>query len=155
MSEPQDVEQVVRAIECAFGSVRLGNGVSISEGTVIDFYGGEEERRKARLRDEKNDWRLIPDRSIRVNQTSLIFVDAEGFRYNLPAYMRFVVRNYLTSDSNSIGSVFWTLACQEDPRRAIFSAEQRTAVRTFLEFFVSEPKGWFRDEAESALALWT
>jgi hypothetical protein len=154
MSEAQDVEQVVRAIESAFARVRLGDGVSISEGRVIDDYGSELERRKARMGDEKNDWRLIPDRAIRLHQSSLTFMDADGYRYNLPAYMRFAIRNYLTSESNSIDSVFYRLEDKDDERRNIFSPEQRAAVRKFLEFFVNEPKGWFRDQATRALANW-
>lgn len=154
MEEAQSVDSIVKIIESAFAKVRLEEGTSISEGTVIDDYGTDEDRRKARMMDEKNDWRLISDRAIRKHQTSLTFMNAKGYQYNLPAYMRFVMRNYLISDSNSIDSVFHNLSDRHDKRRVVFSAPQRAAIRDFLQFFADEPKGWFRDEALRALLTW-
>jgi len=100
---------VIDAIEKAFGGVRLEDGVSLREAIVLDNYGTDEERQRARLQDEPEDWRKIPDETIADYSASLAFLDAKGMRFYLPAFMCFAVRNYQHSDSASIDYTLYTL----------------------------------------------
>src|SRR3954462_13249591 len=154
MGNAKTIDEVVSVIEASFAGITLEDGISISEATVIDDYGGDEERANARASDEKMDWRTIPDELIERHYSALTFMDAKGFRFSLPAYMRFVLRHYVDVDFNTHDSVFFHLQDDHDPRRDIFSSEQKAAVRAFLEFFLHEAHGWFREEAAQALPNW-
>jgi hypothetical protein len=124
---------VVERIERAFAGVRLGAGVSLREADVIDDYGTEADRKKARAQDELEDWKRIPDDLISRYYSCLSFFDAEGMRFHLPAYMRFALRHYKDSDSASIDSTIFALGYDDD-RFSLLTAPQRAAVRQFLKF---------------------
>lgn len=145
--------EIIAQIERAFAKVRLGDGVSIREAIVIDDYGDAGQRRAARNQDEKGDWRLIPDSIISNSSSALSFFDLEGMRYNLPAFMRFTLRNF-DSDSNSISATVFSVSNGENTKFQLLTPDQRDAVRAFLEFLRDEPTGWFRDKTTKALPLW-
>ena len=96
------ISALIQAIEKAFAGVSLGTGVALLEADVIDAYGGMEERLKAREQNEKTDWKLIPDNLIERNPHALCFMDAQGLRFHLPAYMRFSLRHF--QDCKTISS---------------------------------------------------
>src|SRR6185369_1468871 len=106
---PDNAQLVVRRIERAFSGVRLGEGVSLREADVIDDYGTDAERKKARAQDEQHDWKRIPDDLISHYNWCLSFFDAQGMRFHLPAYMRFTIRHYKESDSASIDATLYAL----------------------------------------------
>lgn len=128
------IENAVRAIEEAFGGVRLGDGISLVEADIIDAYGSDSERAEARSRDEKDDWTRIPDDLIEKCPDVLCFMDAAGLRFHLPAYMRFALRRYEDSDSRSTDSAVFRLC---DPSsieqlRGFISPAQIEAILQFL-----------------------
>jgi hypothetical protein len=84
-------------------------------------------------RDEKTDWTRIPSGEL---HDSMAFLDAEGMRFHLPAYMI----GELTGESNH--SPVWTLTTFDtlSPERfALLSSVQRTVVRAFLQFVLADP----------------
>jgi hypothetical protein len=86
--------RLLRAIECAFRGVELGEGVSLHETVVIDHYGSPEARQAARAPDEKKDWRkLVDDPELEqiTGVGGMCFYDAAGLRFHLPAYLSWVV----------------------------------------------------------------
>src|SRR5687768_7277152 len=87
-------EEAVRLIESAFAGVSRNAGITLHEATVIDNYGTDEERAHARLLDNESRWEEVPSAAIEKNYTALSFLDPEGFRYYLPAYMRWALYNY-------------------------------------------------------------
>src|SRR4051794_34491972 len=89
----QSPEEIIALIEKAFAGVQLGAGTSIREADVIDSYGSEETRARARALDEQHDWRKIPDETIETYHWVFSFFDAEGMRFNAPAYMCYALRH--------------------------------------------------------------
>jgi hypothetical protein len=124
---------VIERIERAFAGVGLGCGVSLREADVIDDYGTDTERKQARAQDEQDDWRRIPEDLIARYHWCLPFLDAEGMRFHLPAYMRFALRRYRDSTSMSIDFTIYALDREDDRLRGL-TTPQRAAVRQFLKF---------------------
>ncbi len=148
------IEKAVKQIEDAFAGVALGEGVSLREAEVIDDYGTDEERSEAREQDEHNDWQRIPDEEIESATSSLCFMDNEGLRFHLPAFMRFTLRRYRQSDSISTDSTIYRLC---DPHcieqlAAFLTDEQIDAIKTFLSVCLDVADGWL-DITDAALAL--
>ena len=101
--------QLVREIEFAFSDVALSDGIGFYEAWALDCYAREEERLEARKRDEKFDWDQLSDEEIARHHSVLCFVDTVGFRFLIPAFMRFTVRNYDKSDSSSVDLTIYAL----------------------------------------------
>lgn len=80
-------------VEEAFRSVELGDGVGLHEADVIDSYGTFEERRAARVKDEKHDWHnLLADPDFTGTfGIGLGYFEAAGLRFHLPAYLTLAV----------------------------------------------------------------
>jgi hypothetical protein len=145
---------VIERIERAFAGVRLGDGVSLREADVIDDYGTEADRTKARAQDEQIDWRRISEDLIGRYSWCLSFFDADGMRFHLPAYMRFALRHYKDSASASIDFAIYALG-REDERFIGFTAPQRAAVRQFLKFITFNGGHHVdRNNARRALDAW-
>ena len=85
----RDEQQAVEAeIRSAFASVVRGDGVSWSEAKVIDDYGSEEECREARAQDRDTSWMELVDDPAWICEPGVggfSFIDAQGFRYYIPA----------------------------------------------------------------------
>ena len=159
----EDLPALIEEIELAFRDVSRENGVSLSEAWVIDDCGSDEERAKARAQDKDEIWRDIPDEDIRHGYSCLSFLDEIGFRYYMPAYMIWTLRNYEDWDSNTPDSTVFSLTLDDlhqyevlrelnrqlgrqklrgyEQMRAwtlkrfsIFTLEQSTAIAHFLQF---------------------
>lgn len=135
---------LIDEITSAFQDVRRGNGVTLHEATVIDSYGSMEERAKARKKDTERRWQDVPDRDIANTDAVLSFLDAEGLRYYLPAYIVWYLRNIdndAVRSSNTFDSVVFHLTYQieerEDKRFEGLTPAQGRAIAHFL-IFVSE-----------------
>jgi len=114
------IDNAVDQIVDAFANVTLGDGVSLREADVIDDYGSDEERATARQRDELHDWQRIADDDIENYSSVLCFMDDEGLRFHLPAYMRFTLRRYRESESMSTDSTIYRL-CDPDCIKSLLS----------------------------------
>jgi hypothetical protein len=148
-----DEQSVIEEIERAFDGVRLGEGVSLREADVIDDYGSDAQRKKARSKDELVDWRKISDASISHYSWCLSFFDAEGMRFHLPAYMRFVLKHYETSHSSSIHATLYALGCGGE-RFGLLNQAQREAVRKFLAFVADSGDRLDKEHARKSLEVW-
>ncbi|MEM8502064.1 MAG: DUF6714 family protein [Cyanobacteria bacterium P01_D01_bin.1] len=84
---------LIQEITAAFDGVAREDGVTLHEATVLDDYGGPEERAKARAQDTEKRWQEVPERDIRCEDAVLSFLDAKGFRYYIPAYMIWYLRH--------------------------------------------------------------
>ena len=121
-------------IEAAFRNVLLEGGVTLHEAEVIDDYGSEVDRRAAREKDPEIRWQEVPDEKIERLQ-GISFLDERGFRFYIPAYMTWTLKNLEKSHSNSVD---WTIHSLNDYRRAaqVFNEEQSKAILRFLRFIV-------------------
>ncbi len=68
--------------------------ITIHEAEVIDSYGTEAERRRARRLDTEDRWDEVPDRSVEKCATALCHLDPEGWRFYLPAYMVWTLHHF-------------------------------------------------------------
>ncbi len=134
---------LIARIESAFAGVTLGGGIGLAESVALDYHEAFEDRATARLRDEKMDWhKLIDDPELtRKGFTGgPIFMDAEGLRFYLPAYLITaikdptdledpVLRAFAHSDRfDHVYSVLVTSSIHGIERFLMLSTEQRVVV---------------------------
>ena len=139
---PDPREQVIDEIRRAFADVSREDGVTLHEAEVIDDYGSTEERAAARRLDTDLRWQDVPDRLIQEYSDTLCFVDVKGFRYYLPAYMIWAMRNHETTDSLSATHPIFCLTLSDNPthrewhleRFRAFDGPQARAIGRFLRF---------------------
>jgi len=86
--------QLIRDIETAFRDAELGNGLTRHEAMAFEGtdYCTAEERARVRARDPETRWQDIPDSSLEECLDQWTY-DEEGFRFHLPAYMRWYLRH--------------------------------------------------------------
>jgi hypothetical protein len=135
-------ELIVGEIRRAFSDVSRADGVTLQEALVIDNYGSVSERSAARELDTDCRWEDVPDRLIEENDSALCFLDPMGFRYYLPAYMVWSLRNHETSETFSHNHPICSLALSDSGsmRRwqlelfQVFNDTQAKAICKFLRF---------------------
>jgi hypothetical protein len=155
---------LIRLITAAFQNVVRGNGISLHEADVIDCAGYDNKDAKnrvaARRLDTDRRWQDVPDKDIEDYYNILSFLDAEGLRYYVPAYMVWALKHLKTSGSMSSDSIIYTFVPylntghyeRQLERFAIFTTEQNKAICGFLRF-MSEHSDGFADEYQASQAL--
>ena len=107
---------------------------------MIDSYYGGGPREEARRLDTEKRWQDVPAADIARYHWILSFLDPIGFRYYLPAYMVWTLKNYECNDSMSDESTIFALGILEKyhahimERFVLFSRPQAEAVCAFLRF---------------------
>ena len=160
----REAEGIIAEIHRAFADVSREDGVTLQEALVIDEYGSAEERLAARERDTDRRWEDVPEHMIGEHDSVLCFMDPKGFRYYLPAYMVWSLRNYETSETWSHNHPICSLALSDSdsPRKweierfVLFDEEQARAIYRFLHFMAQRDElSVCVDEARKALdAYW-
>ena len=85
----------------AFGSVQLGDGVTLHEATAIDDYATPAQRQAARQLDTARRWQDVPDEHIAKHCSVFSFLDVKGHVFYTPAYMCWLLRTGYDTPSNS------------------------------------------------------
>lgn len=140
-----EIAKLIEAIETAFAGVPRG-AISLHEAEVIDSYGTEKERERARAYDQVEDWRDIPDASIEACPNALPHLDPVGWRFYLPACMRFSLRTVKERRTFDIDRVIYTLALYDDrilnhyarTRFQLLDAPQIEVVHRYLEIAATD-----------------
>jgi len=97
-------QTLIDEIDQAFSGVRLEDGISLNMTKYNDSGGSVKQfEEKARF-DERDDWHRIPDDTLEKFTVTFSFTDLKGFRFYIPAYMIWTLRNHRKSDS-IIGSM--------------------------------------------------
>lgn len=86
------VEAAIESLERAFGDVRRDGGVSLHQMNVLDDYGDADALARAELEDGEERWQTIDDDKLERFGASLVFLDAKGFRFYIPAFLRLMAR---------------------------------------------------------------
>ncbi|RYX85757.1 hypothetical protein EON83_05305 [bacterium] len=141
---------LIEEIERVFDRVERGDGVTLFESAVIDDYGDEEARAKARLLDNEARWQDVPDENIISHVESPLFMDAKGLHYYLPAYMRCYLRRVdseIEGDStNFFGPMNYLLSNTEGGPSSdiveLLSLEQKRTIARFIQFGHDEADFW-------------
>jgi uncharacterized protein DUF6714 len=105
---------VLRDIEEAFAGVPPGR-ITIHEAEAIDLRAPADERAAERRRDPEQDWLEVPDASIGECQDALAFLDPAGWRFYIPAYMRWSIRHLGDGGSSMVPDhTIYSLALSPD-----------------------------------------
>lgn len=143
---------LISLIEEEFETISLEDGIGIYEAEAIDNCLSKGEQSKARKKDIRNDWKLISDEVIDEHFSTLSFMDENGLRFTIPAFMRFSVVNFDMYASPSIDSLIHNL--NKEIVWSFFSDKQRNVIANFLEFMVLSASDHM-DVSEASLAYET
>ncbi len=138
--ELRDIDEADRADQnrLLIDLVTLGDGDSLHQAHLEGAYSDEMEWVAAREKDPETYWSEVPDWKIESGSSTLYFFDPEGWRFYIPAFMCWTLRNWRTSDSITSESVLWTLANTGEHwerRYRLLDRDQCDAIYDFLEFF--------------------
>ena len=106
---------------------------------MAEYYDtGRNCKRKAK-NDERNNWREIDDKTLEKFTVTFCFTDLKGFRFYLPAYMIYALRNYKTSDSIITDHVIYAIDVthylfDKVSMKNYFEKKQLACMISFLEF---------------------
>ena len=147
LSFPEMKMKVISLIEEVFKDVRRDGGVTLHQMDVLDDYGSEFELKEAGLKDTETTWQEIPSGKLSTFQLSMTFLDAKGFRFYLPAFMRHALLT-LGSDRGSEGDGVIFSLCRgpdDDFRKEDFrllGAREKECIAAFLHVLaIADPDG--------------
>lgn len=138
-SMSQYEQELIERIRAAFAGVELEDGISLNMTEYNDSGGCMPEFKVRALTDERKHWDAIKDETLEWFTGTFHFTDLKGFRFYIPAYMIWTIRNHRTS--GSIISDFTVYAIspshylfQNVPFLRWFTSEQVEVMRAFLEY---------------------
>ena len=146
----EKAEKIIAAIYQAFGNVLRGGGVSLREGDALDSYANDELLKQARALDNDLHWWEIPAEQLEQFHTALSFMDAEGFRYYIPAYMTHALRT-CEGGSLSIDAALvslFPLHSSASDRYALLNHDQKKCIAQFLWFMTTETNDRWSNKLE-------
>jgi hypothetical protein len=112
--------------------------MSLHQGRALDSYEPPEVVAAARALDPEHAWQDIPDEKIEQLGNALGYLDPEGFRFYIPRFMLFDLRDAGPSNSATF-AVSDALHAADVPETsaplALLSPEQRSVLRDFVQFF--------------------
>ena len=91
--------ELIEKIRCAFEGVELEDGVSLNMTEYNDSSGSRPEFIERSLQDERIDWSSIPDEVLEQFLVTFPFTDLKGYKFYMPAYMIWTIRNHEKSNS--------------------------------------------------------
>ncbi len=151
-----DTAPLIAEITAAFDGVAREDGVSLRESRMIDNYGCDEERAEARRLDIDTRWRDVSNADLRDYYYALHYLDAKGFRYYLPAYLIWDLRENTSPEHGIVSDTLWHLHPPDDDsqleRFRLITPQQGRAVCSFLRFVAIHGSEGEREEAAGHLS---
>mgnify|MGYP001321796809 CR=1 FL=1 len=151
-------KELIEMIRNAFACVRLEDGVSLNMTEYFDSSGCMPELKERASCDERDDWQAIPDETLERFLVTFSFTDLKGYRFYIPAYMIWVIRNQATSSSALVDFTIFAIdpshhLFETTPFLKWFSSSQVAAMMAFLEYmnddFARENLSKIRDTQKS------
>ena len=136
----EKAEKIIAAISQAFGKVLRGQGISLHEADALDSYASDDQRKQAKLLDTDVHWWEIPPQQLERFSGVLIYTNAEGFRYYIPAYMTVALRTFQSGSllvDVTISSLF-PVTPNASERYALLNDNQKQCIARFLWFMAME-----------------
>jgi hypothetical protein len=139
--ELAEINRLIVLIDDAFADVQIEDGTTLHEADLEGCYLDDSGRIAARVRDTGVDWRDVPDRKIELFGSALSFFDVKGWRFYIPAYMIWTLKNWRTTRSITADSVICDFTLEPisektyAPRFASLNTRQASVVAEFLQFF--------------------
>jgi hypothetical protein len=135
-------DELIEIIEIAFANVCLDDGTSLNMAIFKDSGGSALHYAELAKSDERIDWHRVITPALASFQGTFNFTDLKGFRFYVPAYMIWTIRNHRTS--SSIVKDFTIYAINPDhylfrdvPLVKWFTPLQVAAMVAFLEYCVA------------------
>lgn len=116
VADAPTAEAMRALIETAFAGVSRGSGVTLREALAEDDYAGPEAKQAARELDTDTDWHDAPVDVMRERCEFFSYLDAPGFRYYIPAAMRFSLELANRESSETPQRTYWSLLPTIAPR---------------------------------------
>lgn len=146
---------IIRWIETHFEDVTRDGGTTLYQMRVLDDYGSPEDLKEAAKLDPESTWQEIADPKLSNFACSMVFLDANGFRFYLPAFMRFTLANWKdgAATCENMGVIY---ALGRGPqgfhREAfeMFSQSQMEATAAFL-WYIANSNDSLAEDAECSL----
>jgi hypothetical protein len=133
-----NTKQLLIDIQSAFDGVQLEEGISWSEAAVLDGYGTDEQRVKARLRDVKDNWKEVPFAKISAFnfQDNIPFLDVKGLKYYLAPIMCYGIQHYKSNESLLLNGLIYGLTKQPlvNDLKMILNEGQKKCIIKYLMF---------------------
>ena len=131
--------ELIEMIENAFDGVVLGTGESLNLTEYADSSGCAPEYAELAKRDERIDWRAIPDSVLEQFRVTFCFTDLLGYRFYAAPYMIWTIKNHRDSDSFIADATIYAMdpsSCQFSKKRFSdwFTSEQTQAILAFLDY---------------------
>lgn len=129
---------LIEKITAAFDGVSREDGISLHAARALDDWHSLEEATKiGQEMDLDTQWQDVPDEWLMEFHDIFSFLDPKGFRYYIPAYMIWSLKEPKASDSNSLTSLIWALESKLGHHKAhfkILNQEQLQVISDFIEF---------------------
>lgn len=150
-----DKEQLIQEIEVAFKDVTLQDGIGINEADSIELGERDATINKGRNQDRSwwTEWTDIEDKYISSYSSVMDFMDSQGIKWVLPAYMTYIINHY-KEGSFSIDSTIYVLeeGAVGSDQLDLYTPEQKKVIAEFLQFMVTVGEEWL-DVASAQAAL--
>jgi hypothetical protein len=157
---------ILAFIESAFNAVERPS-TSLAQYKLIDEKGmlgtiTPEEWEIAHAARPDRRWQDLTDEEIEACDCQLAHMDAQSFRYYLPAYMAYAARHAGDSifeyeiGEFTIYSLSWasTFPGYKEEKFSLLDPAQKCAITAFLGFVVEHADEYIRDDAQKALDQW-
>lgn len=157
--------EVIDDITSAFGDVSREDGTTLHEAMALDDYAPDEEQRAARRLDVDRSWQDVPDADIFACCSALSFMDEKGFRYYIPAFMIYGLRNWEDDYNGILSSAMYQLLHESSKSlrksepasiaaRYNFTGAQSKAVARFLRFVITFDEYQADEATAGAVQRW-
>lgn len=137
--EQLEIQLLIKQIKNAFAGTRLEDGSTIHEADLEGCYQYEEDRLEARAKDTEVDWSEVPDWKIERFPSVLSFFDVKAWRFYIPAYMIWTLKNWRSTNLVIADFVVWSFDPKIPefslPRYETLSVAQAHAGYCFVKFF--------------------
>ncbi len=151
-----DTAPLIAEITAAFDGIAREDGVSLREGDAIDGCVSDKKRAAARRLDTDTRWQDVSNADLLDYYNSLVYLDAKGFRYYLPAYIVYDLRQSVNYEYGVSGYTLSHLYPPDDgsqwERLRLITPPQGQAISSFLRFVVTHGDDDNRQEAAKYLA---
>ncbi len=150
-----DKEKLISEIEETFKNVKLEDGIGIFEAEELDACSSDKKLKQAKEKDRSwwRDWHYIEDKHLAYYTSPMCFMDSQGIKWALPAYMIFSLKNYDKSYF-SIDTTIYAIergAIGKD-KKDFYTLGQKRVIAKFLVFMVEVGED-FVDTDSAKMAL--
>ena len=146
-----DKQELIQDIEIAFKDVQLKDGIGINQADRIETRQRDVLIQKGRNLDRMwwETWHDIEDKYISSYSDAMYYMDSQGIKWALPAYMIYIIKHY-KEGSFSIDSTIYILEAGGlgVDKVDLYTEEQKRVVAQFLQFMVEVGETWV--DVESA-----